>query len=1268
MGHNNSGRSNHKDLRILIEDACYSKNERELKDKLRKIETFIDEHHSDVLLDFTDSKGSTYLNYVMYFPFKVQNNKSKKQFAEMVSFKLTNLLLDKMQARLHGDDFAEKILKGQTYTGFMVLQSAVMTGSSMIVERLIEVLKQYPKLLEANLENRNNKGLTVLDLAVTKGYELNVKHILEALKHYPKLLEANLHNRDNGGFMLLQSAVASGSAPVVECVLESLEKYPQILKANLTNHNKSGFMVLLGAVASRSAPIFERVLEVLARYPEILKANLECRSDDCFTVLHSALKSGSEHIVKNVLEVLSRYPQILEASLNNLETKGGYMVLQEALKSCDPVVEQVLEALAQYPHTLKANLKNRTKAGFMVLQSVLASGSEERILERVLSALAQYPEILMANLENVTGDGLMAVPQALSTGSAGVVEQVLEPFRAHPNILKKNVMSVPSSKNTLLHNALRRSPQNPSNLLTNVNTVLALYRDYLSKAEQKMLLAQANFAGYNILHNAANTNEIEVFNCVISAFEHAYGEHSSEILHKLALSKTIEGYLPIGKISKEINMRLSEFKRPEFALSSNIGLVGVKQAFKVADPLEAKALVNQKKEKQTERNAPAVNDNITLSTIDAARADIGDNLYNHLKKICYIMLPTTNRAPYRQLKDIVIDLEKNTPHDVKCVLMVGLNNEDNPEALIRDVAEFKDFCETKFSTVEVHIDGFNWHVDTGQKAEIKVPFGAIRNRILTSTLKHIKQNYADSGVEKVLITLDADTRIHKQSFEDLFKDNRVNLDAGSLGYIYDEETLKHKSRETGPLVALANRLDMRIRTKLNDLGYLAECSLFMKGQLVEDLLGQLENVHGGDDLPLFSAGGAESRGLIKYCQEKNYRYGQYFDEAHAPKLSKIPSEEAIDWLALNNWNKKSPVEKYKAVKNVLFNHTYSNANYRFFVNQLRFALNLFNVPPKGLTDIASQFYIPNLIAQNKDKNFAGLIASLSATLLQNRDNLLSARSENMGREEYEKMVAACYAWGAEVIAFIERHIAGLKEIRDAIKFGQGSGQEQGQDQHQPTDVQPAQFGARNMFYGASKCLADIIRDERKKSDNKKRQNTNKRDAHEAALSEHAAKRHEPQNRLSSSGGPVVQTLKRESSQAREGVKRCRAPSPEAQTADEMARLDVANFAASIKVGIADPLPENSADEEMINNGFGFFFSKRAGMGVYDNLVVDKTRSEEREEKRANIQIALNEIEIKRAERAHREAQRKRKEEAEQAPAPEHSLEPEESPSNRIGLN
>ncbi len=1093
-----------------------SRSLRELNDNLKVLEEYIDRNDSNHLLKIGIG-GSNLINQALHIPIK-EHGKGNV-FAEQISFKAVELLLNKMQLRLKEDDFQNKILSHKTGSGFMPLQDALATGSMRIVDRILRELKVSGReaILEASLANCTKDGFMVLDGALKSGSEAMVEAILGELKvsGREEILEANLANCTIDGFMVLDEALKSGSEAMVEAILGELKVSGReaILEANLANCTKDGFMVL-----------------------------------------QSALKSGREAMV--------------EAILGELKVPGRKAILE-------------------------ANLANCTKNGFMVLQSALKSGRESMV-EAILGEL-KVPgrkAILEANLANCTKNGFMVLQSALKSGRESIVEAILRELK------------VPGRKAILEAN-----------------------------------LANCTKDGFTVLHSAALADDIQIFNHIIHAFDSAFGYKAPEVLHQLAWLKTQKGYLPLSR-NKAIQQQLQSFRNwvPERADNFRKS-VARNQVESQRDPISQ--TIKSKVSSETESNLTQmrVKDSITLTTINDAQADLGEDWHNDMKKVCYIMLPTTNRPPYRDLKAIAKDLNKNLPWDVKCILMVGLNNQDNSEALVKDVAEFRAWYEKELLTLEVHIDGFNWQLSTGQDSKIKVPFGAIRNRILTSTLKHLNEKYAERDVTKVLMTLDSDTILNSKSVEDLFN-GTVALEAGSLGYVYDKSSLRKESKSTGSLVGMANVLDMRLRKRLGDLGYLAECSLFMKGKIVEDLQARIVTLEEGKDLPLFTAGGAESRGLIKYCNKMNYCYGQHFDVKHAPVLNKIPSKDDIDWGAQDGWAKKNEKQKYQAVKSILFNHTYSNANYRFFLNQMRFVMGIPGDSCQELSEIASVFYIPKLIEHSSNKNFAQLCDAIFASLESEKSRLLSAKPKRMSEEQYRKVVGACYDWSHEVATFIRDEMGKLPEMRLAIKYGQGVKVE-----NKATEtVRSGHFGTRNMYYGTSKILADEIAMTDEVANRRKRMLPQD----SSAKRQRVIEVHKEAVVISPIAQPNQMPAEQQSIQpaaySEQALNAIHINSPILYSdASKRRQLQEPRDAKRVKrsssmTGIADPRAENSADEEMMNVAFMEHLKKfgQEGRGLYDNpLNHGLSRSEIRAEERARKQALLEQIKQIRDERESR---------------------------------
>ncbi len=1064
-----------------------------------------------------------------------------------------------------------------------------------------------------------------------------------------------LNNKTTAGFMLLLQALSTGSMRMVDKILGELNKPGReaILENNLASCTKDGFSVLQQALISGSEVIVATILAELNKLGReaILENNLASCTKDGFSVLQQALISGSEVIVATILGELNKPGReaIMRENLANC-TKDGFRVLQQAVISgSTQMVDKILGELnkPEREAILETNLANCTKSGFNVLQEAVKSGSTQMV-DKILGELNKpgREAIMRENLANCTRDGFRLLQQAVMSGSTQMVDKILAELNkpGREAIMRENLANCTKDGFRMLQVAAK---------LGSTQMVEKILHELKKLGQEEILkanLMDLTRYDFTVLHTAGLTNNIEIFNLIVEAFHSTFGDKAPEVLHQLACLKNTLGYLPSSKI-KAIEEKLQGFRDwvPERVDNSRKSVVNLDVETQIA-AIEQTNKLNVRSKIEPKQSQMRVKDTITLTTVNDAQAVLGERWHNNLDKVCYIMLPTTNRPPYRDLKAIAKDLYNNLPSGVKCILMVGLNNQDNPQALMNDVAEFRAWHQDQLLPLEVHIDGFNWQVATKQDSNIKVPFGAIRNRILTSTLKHMNKKYPSKQVTKLLMTLDSDTIINRQSFKDLFN-GTIALEAGSLGYLYDKSSLRSESKLTDSLVYLANVLDMRLRRKLGDLGYLAECSLFMKGAVVDDLQARVDTLEQGKDLPLFTAGGAESRGLIKYCKLMNFRYGAHFDEKNAPVISKIPSQDDIDWIALDGLAEKSEKQKYNAVNNILFNHPYSNANYRFFVNQLRFAMSLKSDSCKELSEIASSFYIPNLIAANNNKNFAQLSEALFAMLNNNKAMLLSKTPCSMTEEQYRKVVCACYDWGHEVATFIRDEMGKLPEIREAIKYGQGTKIEQNPSE----TVQSNHFGTRNMYYGNSKILADEILTRGKRmlpqDSNPKRQRIV--ETHEdagtiipKAVNESPAARqhsHQPGHSVQAPNAITVNTpllysaaSKRSSSQAQEAAKRVkRSRSQEPQNQKQKVSISM--------TGIAEACAENSADEDMMNDAFADYFkqSKPVRPAIYDNpFETGPSRRDKRTEQKARVNKILHDLEEKRAKRALQDEQRK----------------------------
>src|SRR5579872_6218837 len=93
-------------LHTLIMEACNAINLRELENRLSDIRKYIDDHPSAILLERSANKYS-HLDDALHIPFERQQHKG---IAGVISFSLFTLLCEKMQSRLHNDEFPRLIL------------------------------------------------------------------------------------------------------------------------------------------------------------------------------------------------------------------------------------------------------------------------------------------------------------------------------------------------------------------------------------------------------------------------------------------------------------------------------------------------------------------------------------------------------------------------------------------------------------------------------------------------------------------------------------------------------------------------------------------------------------------------------------------------------------------------------------------------------------------------------------------------------------------------------------------------------------------------------------------------------------------------------------------------------------------------------------------------------------------------------------------------------------------------------------------------------
>ncbi|MBS0286125.1 MAG: hypothetical protein JSR17_02445, partial [Proteobacteria bacterium] len=149
-------------LHTFVMASCNATNEKDLEKNLSNIKYFIDINASAILLERSANQDS-HLNDALHLPFSCQQN---KQFAQIISCRLFDLLVHKMKKRLHNDQFPRLMLQNRTKDGFMVLHCAVKSAYPDMVAKVITLLEEHPEALKANLLNITQDGFMVLQHAL----------------------------------------------------------------------------------------------------------------------------------------------------------------------------------------------------------------------------------------------------------------------------------------------------------------------------------------------------------------------------------------------------------------------------------------------------------------------------------------------------------------------------------------------------------------------------------------------------------------------------------------------------------------------------------------------------------------------------------------------------------------------------------------------------------------------------------------------------------------------------------------------------------------------------------------------------------------------------------------------------------------------------------------------------------------------------------------------------------------------------------------------
>lgn len=99
--------------------------------------------------------------------------------------------------------------------------------------------QNYPELLDAVIETKNEHGSTILMVAAHLGWVTIVSSILNAAKDRPDFLDI-VNTKNKTGETLLILAAARGHISVIETVLNALEDSPESLRQLILEENDSG--------------------------------------------------------------------------------------------------------------------------------------------------------------------------------------------------------------------------------------------------------------------------------------------------------------------------------------------------------------------------------------------------------------------------------------------------------------------------------------------------------------------------------------------------------------------------------------------------------------------------------------------------------------------------------------------------------------------------------------------------------------------------------------------------------------------------------------------------------------------------------------------------------------------------------------------------------------------------------------------------------------------------------------------------------------------
>ena len=371
-------------------------------------------------------------------------------------------------------------------TGFTVLMQAIVNWNINIIDKIIELFKQYypnnyQEVLQIELNKYNNahcstlmagaktgnaeifkKTIEIYEIAYGVKLDENIKDSNETQKQNQQklrnIITIALETLNNDQCNVLMQVVKKGDADELNTLKELYKKvypeqYKEKLKEHLKQQEKAGFTILMDAVKNGNINIVNSIIdlykEAFEKDPKALQPILK-PNEAGFTVLMNAVITGNIDIVNSIIDL---YQEVFKENPKDLQTiltepnEAGFAVLMDAVRKRDKdivkhVIDLYKEAFKGKIEELQTILKPDKKNITVLINAVIT-----RNIDIVKSIINLYNEAFKENQEDLkeilikpNNAGFSVLMQAIIIENIGILRSVIdlynEAFKGNPEDLQ----------------------------------------------------------------------------------------------------------------------------------------------------------------------------------------------------------------------------------------------------------------------------------------------------------------------------------------------------------------------------------------------------------------------------------------------------------------------------------------------------------------------------------------------------------------------------------------------------------------------------------------------------------------------------------------------------------------------------------------------------------------------------------------------------------------------------------------------------------------